>query len=69
MAPTPHVAEAAARALENRAITDETATAAGRAAAEGARPLSQNGYKVRLIEVAVKRALLIAAGQKRYWEV
>jgi xanthine dehydrogenase YagS FAD-binding subunit len=69
VAPTPHVAEAAARALENRAINQETATAAGRAAAEGARPLSQNAYKVRLIEVAVKRALLIAAGQKRYWEV
>jgi xanthine dehydrogenase YagS FAD-binding subunit len=69
VAPTPHVAEAAARALENRAINAETATAAGRAAAEGARPLSQNGYKVRLVEVAVKRALLIAAGQKRYWEV
>jgi xanthine dehydrogenase YagS FAD-binding subunit len=68
VAPTPHVAEAAARALEGRAINDETATAAGRAAAEGAMPLSQNGYKVKLIEVAVKRALLVAAGQPKYWE-
>ena len=40
VAPTPIVAEAAARA-GNRAITDATATAAGRAAAEGAKPLSQ----------------------------
>src|SRR5205807_3752421 len=69
VAPTPHVSEAAARALEGRAVTEATATAAGRAAAEGAKPLSQNGYKVRLVEVAVKRAALIAAGQKRYWEV
>jgi xanthine dehydrogenase YagS FAD-binding subunit len=69
VAPTPHVAEAAAKALEGRAITEAVATAAGRAAAEGASPLPQTGYKVRLIEVAVKRAVLIAAGQKRYWEV
>lgn len=66
VAPTPHVVEA--RGIAGRAVTEETAAAAGRAAAEGAKPLSQNGYKVRLIEVAVKRALLIAAGQKRYWE-
>ena len=69
VAPTPYIAEAAARALEGRGVTEETATAAGRAAAEGAKPLPQNGYKIRLVEVAVKRALLIAAGQKRYWEV
>jgi xanthine dehydrogenase YagS FAD-binding subunit len=68
VAPTPHLAEAAARAINGRAITDETITAAGRAAIEGAKPLSQNAYKLKLIEVAVKRALLIAAGQKRYWE-
>ncbi|MCI0455458.1 MAG: FAD binding domain-containing protein [Gemmataceae bacterium] len=69
VAPTPLLSEAAGKALEGRAVSEETATAAGRAAAEGARPLSQNAYKVRLVEVAVKRALLIAAGQRRYWEV
>jgi xanthine dehydrogenase YagS FAD-binding subunit len=68
VAPTPHVAEAAARALEGQGISDATAAAAGRAAAEGAKPLSQNAYKIKLVEVAVKRALLIAAGMKRYWE-
>jgi xanthine dehydrogenase YagS FAD-binding subunit len=69
VAPTPHDATAAANALNNQMITEQTATAVGRAASEGSRPLSQNGYKVRLIEVAVKRAILIAAGQRRYWEV
>jgi xanthine dehydrogenase YagS FAD-binding subunit len=69
VAPTPRLSEAAARALEGRPVTEANAAAAGRAAAEGARPLSQNAYKVRLVEVAVKRAVLIAAGQRRYWEV
>jgi xanthine dehydrogenase YagS FAD-binding subunit len=68
VAPTPYIAEAAQRALDNRAITDATASAAGRAAAEGAKPLSQNGYKLRLIEVSVKRALLLASGARPYWE-
>lgn len=69
VAPTPHVAPAAAQALNNQMVTEQTAAAAGRAAAEGARPLSQNAYKVRLVEVAVKRAILLAAGQRPYWEV
>jgi xanthine dehydrogenase YagS FAD-binding subunit len=68
VAPTPHVAEAAAKAVEGKEVTEETAAAAGKAAAEGANPLSQNGYKLRLIEVAVKRALLTAVGGKKYWE-
>lgn len=69
VAPVPRVAPAAAAAINTRAITDETATAAGRAATEGAKPLAQTQYKLRLIEVAVKRALFIAAGLRRYWEV
>jgi xanthine dehydrogenase YagS FAD-binding subunit len=68
VAPTPHLAEAAATSLNNQAITEARATAAGRAATEGAKPLSQNGYKLRLVEVAVKRAILLAAGMKPYWE-
>ena len=68
VAPTPIVAEAAGRAVDNRAINAAVAEAAGRAAVEGAKPLSQNGYKVRLVEVAVKRALMIAAGLPHYWE-
>jgi xanthine dehydrogenase YagS FAD-binding subunit len=68
VAPTPHVAVEAAKAVEGKEITEATATAAGEAAAKGAKPLSQNGYKVKLVEVAVKRALLTAAGGKKYWE-
>jgi xanthine dehydrogenase YagS FAD-binding subunit len=68
VAPTPYVATAAARALEGHEVTEAIATAAGRAAVEGARPLSQNDYKVKLVEVAVKRAVLMAAGLPRYWE-
>jgi xanthine dehydrogenase YagS FAD-binding subunit len=69
VAPTPIVATAAAKALEGKEVTEETAAAAGKAAIEGTKPLSQTGYKVKLIEVAVKRAILTAAGHKKYWEV
>jgi xanthine dehydrogenase YagS FAD-binding subunit len=69
VAPTPHVAEAAAKAIEGKEVSEATATAAGEAAADGAKPLAQNAYKVKLVAVAVKRALLTAAGQKKYWEL
>jgi len=68
VAPTPHLSEDAAKALEGQAVTDGSATEAGIAAGKGAKPLSQNAYKVKLIEVAVKRAILTAAGMKKYWE-
>jgi xanthine dehydrogenase YagS FAD-binding subunit len=68
VAPTPLVSEAAAKALEGKEVTEETAKAAGEAAVEGARPLSQNEYKVQQLKVAVKRAALLAAGAKPYWE-
>jgi xanthine dehydrogenase YagS FAD-binding subunit len=68
VAPIPHVAAEAAKSLEGKTITEESAAAAGELAAKGASPLSQNGYKVKLIAVAVKRALLTAAGAKKYWE-
>ncbi len=68
VAPTPYLVADAAKAIEGKEITEATATAAGEAAAEGAKPLSQNGYKTKLVIVAVKRALLAAAGAKRYWE-
>jgi len=68
VAPAPHIAQGAARALEGKEVTEQTAAAAGKAAAEGAKPLAQNGYKTKLIEVAVKRAILTAAGHQKYWE-
>lgn len=69
VAPTPIMSKEAAEALEGKEVNDETATAAGEAATTGAKPLSQNAYKVKLVTVAVKRAILMAAGKKRYWEV
>ncbi len=68
VAPTPYVAEAAMRALNNQPVTEANATTAARAATEGAKPLGQNGYKLRLVEVAVKRAILLASGTRPYWE-
>ncbi len=68
VAPTPIVSTAAAKAIEGKEVTESTAAVAGKAAAENAKPLTQNGYKVKLVEVAVKRALLSAAGAKKYWE-
>jgi xanthine dehydrogenase YagS FAD-binding subunit len=64
VAPTPWHAAKASEWLAGKAITPETAQQAGEAAVEGAQPLSQNGYKVQLARVAVKRALLLAAGVK-----
>ncbi len=68
VAATPMIIPAAAQVLEGQTVTVARATEAGRTATQGNRPLSQNAYKVRLIEVAVKRAVLMAAGQSRYWE-
>jgi xanthine dehydrogenase YagS FAD-binding subunit len=50
-------------ALVGKPITEETARAAGKAAMEGAQPLSMNGYKVQLFPVAIYRTILLAAGQ------
>lgn len=60
--PTPVDATAAAAAIAGKAITEETAAAAGEAAVRGAQPLSQTAYKIQLTRVAVKRALLAAKG-------
>jgi xanthine dehydrogenase YagS FAD-binding subunit len=64
VAPAPVDATAAAQTLAGKKITVETADAAGKAAVASAKPLSQNAYKVTLAKVAVKRALLEAAGVK-----
>src|SRR5262245_25016175 len=67
VAPIPLRSEAAEKAITGKAITMETAKAAGTAAVASAKPLSMNGYKVPLTSTVVKRALLAAAGN-RYWE-
>jgi len=60
VAPTPWAAIQADQALAGKAITAESAEEAAKAALADAKPLSQNGYKVQLARVAVKRALLEA---------
>ncbi|HEV3220897.1 MAG TPA: FAD binding domain-containing protein [Candidatus Acidoferrales bacterium] len=61
VAPTPWAADQAAKSLMGKNVTEATASEAGEAAVQGAKPLSQNGYKVQLTKVAVKRAVLAAA--------
>lgn len=60
VAPVPWRSHAAERALEGKSISESTAAAAGEAATDGAKPLSDNGYKVQLVRVAIKRAVLQA---------
>ena len=62
VSPTPHSSEKAAAVLEGKRVDQALAARAGEAAAQGATPLSKNGYKVQLIKTAVKRAVLTAAG-------
>jgi xanthine dehydrogenase YagS FAD-binding subunit len=62
VAPTPWVAQAAAQSLAGKSLSAAVADAAGKQATEGANPLSQNAYKVKLAHVAVKRALMAASG-------
>ena len=49
--------------LTGKPISEATARAAGKAAMEGATPLSMNAYKVDLFPVAIYRTILLAAGQ------
>jgi xanthine dehydrogenase YagS FAD-binding subunit len=63
VAPTPWRSSQAEQALAGKAVNEEVAAAAGKAAVAAATPLSQNKYKVQLASVAVKRAVLAAAGR------
>jgi xanthine dehydrogenase YagS FAD-binding subunit len=64
VAPVPWLSKEAAEAVTGKAVDDETAGAAGKAAVSQARALNHNGYKITLASVAVKRALLLAAGRR-----
>lgn len=61
VAPVPWRSKEAEEALVGKAITEDTAKAAGEAAVTGAKSLGRNGYKIQLARVAVKRAILEAA--------
>jgi xanthine dehydrogenase YagS FAD-binding subunit len=60
VAPTPWLAEAAGHSLAGKTLDVAAAEAAAKQATAGATPLSDNAYKVKLAQVAVKRALLAA---------
>jgi xanthine dehydrogenase YagS FAD-binding subunit len=62
VAPTPWVASEAAEYLVGKTISEDVAAEAGKIALAQAKPLSHNAYKVQLARVAVKRAILQAAG-------
>jgi xanthine dehydrogenase YagS FAD-binding subunit len=62
VAPVPWISREAAETIRGLVVDQATAEAAGRAAVASATPLSDNEYKVQLAKVAVKRAILLAAG-------
>jgi xanthine dehydrogenase YagS FAD-binding subunit len=64
VAPIPWIATEAEEFLRGKAIDAAVAEAAGQAAVQRAKALSHNRYKIQLTRVAVKRALLAAAGIK-----
>ena len=61
VAPIPWISNEASQAITGKAITEETADAAGAAAVATAKSLGHNKHKIKLARVAVKRALLKAA--------
>ncbi len=62
VAPVPWVAAEAASHFVGKTISEESAAIAGHEAVAGAIALSENEYKIQLAQVAVKRAILKAAG-------
>jgi xanthine dehydrogenase YagS FAD-binding subunit len=62
VAPVPWVSAEAAQALTGKAVTQATADQAAAAAVSLAKSLGQNSQKIALARVAVKRAILAAAG-------
>lgn len=65
VAPIPWHLPKVEQALSGVNVDDEAALRAACAkAADGAKPMSGNAYKVALLKVAVRRAVLIAAGRK-----
>jgi xanthine dehydrogenase YagS FAD-binding subunit len=61
VAPIPWRSRGAEQALVGKALDETAATAAARAAILGAAPLSDNGYKVGLVQTLVRRTLMSIA--------
>jgi xanthine dehydrogenase YagS FAD-binding subunit len=65
VSPTPWRAQTAEKLLADVADVDlDLATRAGEAALNGARPMSQNGWRLQLVKIAVRDALLKACGKE-----
>jgi len=62
VAPIPWISKEAEAALVGKPLNEQTAEAAGAAAVQNAKSLGQNSYKIQCARIAVKRAILIAAG-------
>lgn len=62
VAPTPWLSQPAMDVLGDKDITPELAAAAGEAAVADADPMTDNEFKVQLVKVATKRALMLASG-------
>lgn len=62
VAPIPWQANEAAAFLVGKTINEDVAAEAGKIAVANAKALSRNAYKIQLAQVAVKRAILQAAG-------
>jgi len=62
VAPIPWRVKEAEAALAGKKVTDEAAASAAAQAVAGAKPMDKNGYKVQIVQTAVKRAILAAAG-------
>ena len=58
VAPTPWSAKSAANALNGSQLNESAAAKCADAAVDGARPLSNNAYKIQMVKTAVKRAVL-----------
>ena len=60
VAPTPLRLKKAEAVVRGRTVTEELAWKAGRAAVQGATPLRDNGYKVRMLTACVAHSILDA---------
>lgn len=65
VAPIPWVSTEAAQAITGKAVTEQTADEAGKAAVSKAKSLGHNSHKIHLARVAVKRAILAAVSPER----
>ena len=66
VAPIPWLSQPAMKILGDREMTVALAEQAADAAVEGAAPMTDNGYKIKLVKVTVKRCLLAAAGLETF---